>query len=319
MNTTLLTIVKGAAMGIAEVIPGVSGGTIAFITGIYERLLKAIKSFNPSLIKVWKSDGFSAVWQKIDGYFLMKLIGGMAAGFIFGLFAITYLLDNFPVHIWSVFFGLIFASIFVVGKQVSRWNPLNIILLIGGTFLVYYITIAAPSQGSEEPIFVFAAAVIAISALMLPGLSGSFMLLLMGMYTIIMPSLKNFLSSPFGPETKTVLAFAAGALVGVFTFANVLTWLFNKYRNATLAVLTGFLIGSLNKVWPWQKVLDTRVNSKGETVPYITESVLPKTFSELGPENIAFGNESYTIGAVILMVVSALTVFLLNQFSKSNQ
>lgn len=319
MKGSLLTIAKGAAMGIAEVIPGVSGGTIAFITGIYERLLNAIRAFNPKLLPLWKKDGLAAVWQKIDGAFLLKLLIGMAAGFTLGLFLITHLLENYPIHLWSFFFGLILASLFLVGRQVEKWNWQNILLFVIGTALVYWITIAAPSQGSDSPIAVFFAAMIAISALMLPGLSGSFILLLMGMYTIIMPAIKAFIKNPFGPETTTMFAFAFGALVGVFSFANLLSWLFKRYKNQTLALLTGFLLGSLNKVWPWQHVTETRVNSKEELVPYLTESVLPSTFAQLSPENLSYGNQPFTIYAIGIMILAALSVLAMDHFAADSK
>ena len=263
MKETIQTMLKGAAMGVAEVIPGVSGGTLAFITGIYERLLKAISAINLDLIHVFNDGGVKAVWQKMDGAFLLKLLSGMGIGFILGLKIIVGLLETHPVHIWSFFFGLILASIPMIGKEVKKWGFLEIVLVIVGTVLVYWVTVAAPSQGSEHLLMVFVAGVIGVPALMLPGLSGSFVLLLMGMYTIIMPAVEESTHHPFGPSTIVVIVFGVGMIVGLLSFARVLTFTFKKYPNPTMALLTGFLIGSLNKVWPWQQVLETRMNSKG--------------------------------------------------------
>lgn len=318
MKETVKIMLKGAAMGVAEVIPGVSGGTLAFITGIYERLLTAISNVNLSLLKTFKEDGFKAVWQKIDGLFLVKLLGGMAIGFLVGLKLVVRLLESHPVHIWSFFFGLILASIPLIGKQVKKWGGLEIVLLILGTALVFWITVAAPSQGSEHLFVVFLAGIIGVSALMLPGLSGSFVLLLMGMYTIIMPAIEEVTHFNFGPELFVVIAFGLGMLVGLLTFAKVLSFTFKKYPNPTLALLTGFLIGSLNKVWPWQQVLETRTNSKGVEVVKFSESVLPSQFSELS-ENFLYGNNPHIVAAIAIMLVAFVLVFLLDRFSPETE
>ena len=318
MKDTIKIMLKGAAMGVAEVIPGVSGGTLAFITGIYERLLSAISSINLSLISLWKTEGFKAVWARIDGLFLVKLLAGMGIGFILGLKLIVGLLESHPVHIWSFFFGLILASIPLIGKQVKKWGGLEIILLVFGAGLVYWVTIAAPSQGSEHLFVVFIAGMIGVSALMLPGLSGSFVLLLMGMYTIIMPAIEEVTHHPLSPELLVVLVFGLGMLGGLLTFAKVLSFTFKKYPNPTLAILTGFLIGSLNKVWPWQHVTETRINSKGEEVVLFSESVLPTTFSDL-TDNFLYGNEPYLIVSGIIVLVAIGIVFLMDKYSISEE
>ena len=310
-------MLKGAAMGVAEVIPGVSGGTLAFITGIYERLLSAISSINLGLITTFKNEGFKAVWKEIDGLFLVKLLAGMAIGFIVGLKLVVSLLESHPVHIWSFFFGLILSSIPLIGKQVKKWGGLEVVLLVFGAALVYLITVAAPSQGSENLVIVFLSGVVGVSALMLPGLSGSFVLLLMGMYTIIMPAIEEFTHHPFGPETFIIIAFGGGMLVGLLTFAKVLSFTFKKYLNPTMALLTGFLIGSLNKVWPWQQVLETRMNSKGLEVVKFSDSVSPNTFEALS-DNFLYGNEPHLAASLIIMLVAAGLVFLLDKFGVEN-
>ena len=312
MREILSTAFKGAAMGIAEVIPGVSGGTIAFITGIYERLLLAIKSINPSLIQIFKKEGMGAVLKKIDFLFLVKLGVGMVIGFGLGLFLITHLLENHPILIWSFFFGLILASIPMVGVQVKQWNWKQISLLILGAVFVYWITIAAPSQGNESLWFVFLSGLLAVSALMLPGLSGSFVLLLLGMYTIIMPAIKRFIESPFGPESSVLVVFGLGMIIGIFSFARVLSWTFERYRSHILALLTGFLIGSLNKVWPWQHVISTRISSSGEEKVMFSKSVSPKLFESL-ESNFLYGTEAHLLQAILLMIAGMLVVFLLTK------
>jgi len=303
-------------MGIAEVIPGVSGGTIAFITGIYETLLNSIKSFGPSLFSTFKENGISGIWSQINGTFLVFLMLGMFTGFGAGVFGITHLLENYPLLLWSFFFGLIFASSIYIGRQVPQWTWKEILLAIGTTIFAYYVTIATPSQGSEAYWYIFICGVIAISALILPGLSGSFMLLLLGMYTFIMPQIKELLKTFSTEALTTVGIFGAGCLVGLFSFSHILSWTFKNYRSATLAALTGFMIGSLNKVWPWQQVLQTRVNSKGEEVIAFSKSVLPNTMGSLS-ENFLYGTNPQILTCVILMLVGIGSVYLLSKFDQS--
>ncbi len=314
MKEALKLILKGATMGVAEVIPGVSGGTLAFITGIYERLLSAINAINFKLISVLKNEGLKGVWSQIDGNFLFKILFGMAIGFSVGLKIIVGLLESHPIHVWSFFFGLIIASIPLITKQIKRWRLTEILIFIFGFGLVYWITIASPSTGSNHLAMVFLSGILGVSALMLPGLSGSFVLLLLGMYTIIMPAIKDFISNPFGPELQIVVVFGLGMLIGLFTFSKLLGYTFDKYPNQTLALLSGFLVGSLNKVWPWQHVTSTRINSKGEQVVKFSESILPSTFSDL-EENPLYGKDPHILSCVILMAVAVVLILCLDRFS----
>ena len=309
-----LLILKGAAMGIAETIPGVSGGTIAFITGIYERLLKSIRSFGPEAITAWKKGGLTGAWQAVDGFFLVRLFGGMVLGILVGVFGMAYLLEHFPLEVWGFFFGLIVASAIYVGKQVENWSIVTILIVIVSTILAYWVTIATPAQGSESLLYVFVCGVIAISALMLPGLSGSFMLLLLGMYQFVLhDTLKEGVLEQQDLEAVMTLGvFGLGCLLGVLTFARVLSWLFDHHRDLTLAGLTGFMIGSLNKVWPWQQVLATRVNSKGEEQVMFSKSVLPNTFSGL-ESNFLYGTDPRLLTVLITIVVGFALIFVIER------
>ena len=221
MKNSFLLSLKGMAMGMAEVIPGVSGGTIAFITGIYEQLLNSIKSFGPSLLGVWKEKGIKGVWEAINGNFLLTLLVGMAFGIVVGVFLISYLLDTYPPVVWAFFFGLIIASAIYVGRQIEQWKLAEILLLILGTSVAYFITVISPSSGSESLLFVFISGAIAISALILPGISGSFILLLMGMYSfIISETLKPALKT-LAPDKSLIMAvFALGCLAGLMTVSS---------------------------------------------------------------------------------------------------
>ncbi|MEN0004256.1 MAG: DUF368 domain-containing protein [Bacteroidota bacterium] len=300
---------KGAAMGVAEVIPGVSGGTIAFITGIYEELINTIKAvLGPGAIGALRKEGIAAAWEKANGTFLVFLLGGMLVGIVLGVFGVTHLLENYPELLWAFFFGLILASALYIGRQVKQWGVGTLVALVLGTALAYWITVASPSQGTEALWFVFLSGMIAISALILPGISGSFILLLLGMYTFIIPTVKDALKT-FNPESLVVLGvFGVGCLLGLATFSRVLSWTFKHYHDITMAVLTGFMLGSLNKIWPWRNVLETRINSKGEKVPFLEQSVLPA----------AYEGDPQVMGVVALMIVGFAAVFLMERLGKRN-
>ena len=284
-------------MGAADVVPGVSGGTIAFITGIYEELLNSIKSIQPSVLATLKNEGVGAAWKQINGTFLLILFAGIAVSILTLARIIGYLLKAFPELLWAFFFGLILASALYIGKQIKQWNIGSIVALIIGIAVAYYITVAAPAEGITATWFVFLSGCIAICAMILPGISGSFILLLLGMYAHIIGAIKDF-------KIGVLATFAAGCIVGLLSFSHVLSWMFRKYRSLTLALLTGFMIGSLNKVWPWKVTLQSRINSHGETVPFLQENVRP-TFYEGDP---------HLIGAIALMIVGFVIVFVLERF-----
>ena len=290
-------------MGIAEVIPGVSGGTIAFVTGIYERLIGAIKNFlSPAPIRAFREGGVKSLWQVLDGRFLSVLLLGMGIGMLGGIFSISFLLEMYPAPIWGLFFGLIFASIFYIGGKVDYWNYSSILSFIIGAAIAFSITFLHPGQGTDALWFVFFSGMIAISALILPGVSGSFILLLMGMYTIIIPSVKDAIKT-LNPDSLIIVGvFAAGCLIGLGVFSRVLTWAFKKYRDQTMAILAGFMLGSLNKIWPWRNVIEYRINSKGHKVPLIEDCVLPSQYLQAPP---------YRLWVVLMMLTGvAIVIFL---------
>lgn len=308
MKFYLLNAAKGAAMGMAEVVPGVSGGTIAFITGIYERLLNVIKSIGPQAWSGFKNGGIKGLWHAIDGNFLLSLIIGMVGGIGVGVFLITHLLETYPLFVWSYFFGLILVSALLVAREISSWNGIMVMMMAIGGSIAYYITVAVPAPGNPALWFVFVSGMIAVSALLLPGISGSFILLLMGMYSYIIPTVKEALKT-FDPEQLTILmVFGAGMLVGMMIFSRVLTWTFSHYKDLTLAVLTGFLIGSLNKIWPWQEVVETMTKESGETVVLYSKSVMPNTFETL-ENNFLYGNDPNVFWCILFIVLGFATVY----------
>lgn len=266
MNRTIkdyFTIgLKGIAMGAADVVPGVSGGTIAFISGIYEELLGSISNINLGLLKTLKEKGLKATWEQVNGNFLLSLFVGIAVSFVSLAKAISWLLKNQPVLLWAFFFGLVLASVLYMAKQITKWNAISVVLLIFGAVLAYWITTLNPlvSENSSS-VFLLLAGAIAICAMILPGISGSFILLLLGAYKPIIDAVNN-------RDFKTIAFVGVGAVVGLLTFSRVLKWLFQHYKNVTLAVLTGFIIGSLNKIWPWKQTEMVFDKTKGKTVSF---------------------------------------------------
>ena len=282
MKFNVSTMLKGSAMGIAEVIPGVSGGTIAFITGIYEDLLNSIKAFDLELFRLLFRGDFKKIWDKINGWFLLSLISGMAAGIVFGIFVITWMMKNYPEPLWGFFFGLVMASAILIGRHTDKWNISKFIALVTGVGIALFISMVSPAEGSTHPLYIFLAGMVAISAFILPGISGSFMLLLMGMYTLIIPSLKSILVS-FDTHSMYIIAiFALGCIVGITWFSRILSWLFVHYRQHTFVLLTGFLIGSLYKIWPWRNI-DLILDKETNVATQITSLDLLNTFD---PEKI---------------------------------
>ena len=247
VKDNVFLFLKGMGMGAADVVPGVSGGTIAFISGIYQELLDSIASVNLNALKVLRKEGIKAAWKAINGNFLIILLSGMLVSVLSLAKLISEGLSEYPVYVWSFFFGLILASIPFIGKQIKKWNITTVFALIAGAAIVYFVT-TMPSMGdNDSKLFIFLAGCIAICAMILPGISGSFILLLLGAYQTVMQAID---------EKDLVLlgVLALGCVVGLLVFSRLLSWLFKTYRDATLAVLTGFLIGSLNKVWPWKEV-----------------------------------------------------------------
>lgn len=295
-----LLSLKGIAMGAADVVPGVSGGTIAFITGIYDELLGSINNINFQALKTLKSEGVKAFWKHINGNFLVFLLLGIGVSIASLAKLISYLMDEHAIGLWSFFFGLVTASIFYVAQQVSKWNVLNVIGFILGAFFAYFITEIPPLQQSGELWFIFVSGLIAICAMILPGISGSFILLILGSYEIIINAIKSI-------NISIMAVFATGCVIGLLSFSRVLKWLLDKHRNSTIAVLSGFLLGSLNKIWPWKinvgEALYTHSNGKEE---FITKNVSP----------IGFEGDNQLILAISLFLVGFVLIFAMEIVAK---
>lgn len=302
MKQHILTFLKGLAMGAADIVPGVSGGTIAFITGIYDTLLESIRRINPSLFSIWRTNGITAVWKHINGTFLCSLLAGILTAILTLAKTVSYALVEHPILIWSFFFGLIIASAVHMIKQVKCWTKAEVMLAIFGAIFAYCITIASPINLEFTLFSVFISGSIAICAMILPGISGSFILLLLGIYAPILDAVKTL--------NFTVLAlFALGCIVGILSFSHLLSWLLNRYRPLTIAFLTGLLIGALGKVWPWREVLSFRINSSGEKIPLIEKVLTPAAFETNTGEPAMLGI------AILMMVLGVVLVVGLEKFS----
>lgn len=284
----------GAIMGIAEAIPGVSGGTIAFIFRIYQELLDTIKSFHPENLKYLLKGNLSEFYTQVNGRFLIFLLGGMALGLVIGVFGISYMLESQKEPLWAFFFGLVLASSIYLSKDLD-WNMLLVAFFIAGAIVTYSITLMTPSAGSDNLFYIFLAGMLAISALMLPGLSGSFILLLLGLYTQIIGTLKKVLSEFSFDYSLVVLGiFGLGCLTGLFSFSRVLSYTFKNYYAKTMAFLIGVLIGSLNKLWPWKQAIllldkdsgellswEEHINRASEHIDIVKEiNLLPQAYSD---------------------------------------
>jgi len=294
----VLIFFKGMAMGAADVVPGVSGGTIALIAGVYERLLAAISACTPDKL-MWLVRGrVGEAWRAIDGTFLVSLLAGILTSIAAFANLIGYLLEAHPELIWSFFFGLILVSVYVVGREVHRWNIWTALLVLAGTAFAYMITVAGPLQWSAAPLMIFLAGAIAICAMILPGISGSFVLVLLGLYATILGAVRSF-------DLALLAVFALGCVVGLLSFSRLVSWLLQHARSATMALATGLLIGSLNKVWPWKQTLTWRESSKGTMEPVQQSNLLPGSYETLT------GEPSYWLSGLGLMLTAIILVLAL--------
>lgn len=297
-----ILFLKGAAMGAADVVPGVSGGTIAFISGIYEELIESIRRINWCALKLLRNEGLPAAWEYINGNFLLAVFGGVALSLLSLARIIAYAMEAYPILIWSFFFGLVCASVIYVARQLERWGAVEFIALIAGTLLALAIVLANPAQVPDTAWMIFLAGGIAICAMILPGISGSFILLLLGLYSTFLQAISEF-------DVLTLGIFLAGCGFGLLAFSHVLSWLLRHYHGATLATLTGFLLGSLLMIWPWKHTLSFYENRHGELEPLVQQRLLPGQYADLTGEDPQLG------GAVVAALIGILLVFGLEFFA----
>jgi putative membrane protein len=296
MKHYFILFIKGMSMGIANVIPGVSGGTIALITGIYEDLINSLKSFDTKSLRLITSIDILGFIKHTNLYFLLAVFGGSIVS-VFSIASLfKYLFAEYPILIWAFFFGLIIASIYFVGKRISKWNTTTIFSLAIGTLVAISLSFMTPASENDNLFFVFICGIIGISGMMLPGLSGSFILILMGNYELLMVTAITELN------ILLLSVFFLGSAFGLMSFSHILSWVFKHYKNQTLALLTGFILGSLSIIWPWKE---------------IAESIIIKGKEKIIAYNWYFPNElnTETILAILLILAGILSVYALENFA----
>ena len=274
----LLLYLKGVSMGAADVIPGVSGGTIAFITGIYEELINSLKSINGNAVRLLLTFRIAEFWKQINGSFLITVLAGILTSLLSLAKLMTYLLDNHPIAIWSFFFGLILVSSPLIMRDIQRWNLFTVVAFVAGIVIAYAITVLSPTETPTNLFFILFCGALAICAMILPGISGAFVLLLIGKYEYMINALIDL-------NLPVIFVFATGCFFGLVGFSHVLSWILQHYRYPALALLAGFMIGSLNKVWPWKEVMAYRLNHEGIQVPAFDKSVLPGRYLEVSGQD----------------------------------
>ena len=291
----LMLVFKGIGMGAADVIPGVSGGTIAFITGIYEELIGSIRSFDLTALRKLLRLDLKGFWKHINGGFLFSVLAGIGIS-IFSLAKVMkYLLETHPIFVWSFFFGLIIASAWLVAREVKKWGVGTVVALIAGTAAAYMITVISPASTPDAWWFIMLSGAIAVCAMILPGISGAFILLLMGKYAYIIGAVSTL-------NIPVLLLFVVGAVVGIISFSHLLSWLLAKYHGMTVALLTGFMVGSLNKIWPWKQTLETYTDSHGVVQPLVERNILPGTFEQLNGQPAMLGWALFFMAAGFLLI-----------------
>ena len=292
----IVLALKGCAMGMADVVPGVSGGTIAFISGIYEELLDSIRSVDATALRLLLRFRLAEFWRHINGRFLLPVLLGIAVA-IFSLARLmTELLTNQPIAIWSFFFGLIVASALLVARQIGRWDWRTVLAFAVGAAAAWWITVATPAETPDDWWFVMLSGAIAICAMILPGISGAFILLLLGKYQYIMHAVGEF-------DIPVIAVFVIGAAAGIISFSHLLSWLLKHWHDVTVAVLMGFMVGSLNKVWPWKETVETYLDSHGVAQPLVQNNIAPGTFEQLT------GQPSLLVQAILLGIVGFLVIY----------
>ena len=278
MKENLRLFVIGLLMGAAEVVPGVSGGTIAFVTGIYERFVNAIQRFNPLLFRKLKVNGLKKTWQELDVNFLLILFSGMGIAILLFARFVTHLLEEQPVFIWSFFFGLVVASVWLVIQQISRFGWDIAFSLVLGTAFGMTVANLVPVELEPTSVYLFLGGAIAVCAWILPGLSGSFILLILGLYRHVLEAITNL-------DIMVLLTLGAGCVLGIVAFAQLLTRLLKYHHNETFGLLTGFMMGSLVKLWPWQYVSSYHLKPDGSQIPLVQDPVSPFAYLDLTGNN----------------------------------
>jgi putative membrane protein len=296
-----LTYFKGMAMGAADIVPGVSGGSIALIAGIYQELLDSINSISLANFKILLRGEPKQFYKAVNGSFLLSLLLGIMTSIFVLSKLITYLMEEHPIPLWSFFTGLILVSAFLILKEIKRWHLGVVLAILIGTFVAWWVTNLPPTTTPDALWFTFLSGSIAICAMILPGISGSFILLILGQYEGILQAVteRNFLK---------LFVFAAGCIVGILSFSRLVSWLLRKYYSITIGLLSGFMLGSVNELWPWKIVTAWRTSSSGEQKPFLTDNLLPADYlAQVGEQpQILAAVLAFAFGIVLVLFIEWL-------------
>ncbi|HKL08155.1 MAG TPA: DUF368 domain-containing protein [Bacteroidales bacterium] len=300
----ILFFLKGFAMGAANVIPGVSGGTIALITGVFERIIDGIKSFNGKALRLLLKGKIKEFVRYTDLYFLLSVFVGMIVSVVTLAKLLAFLFANYPIYIWAFFFGLILASVYYVGKTINRWNMSVVVTFILGTAVAFSVTFLTPATQNDSFFYLVICGVVAICSMILPGLSGSFILILMGNYELVMITAVNEM------DLNILFPVILGAVFGLVAFSHILSWIYKKFKNQTIAVLTGFILGSLSILWPWKNEI-YRINQAGDFILKNGEKIIQRYVPYI-PESL----NAEVISAVGFMIIGIVSITLIEKFAQ---
>ena len=296
-----LTYFKGMAMGAADIVPGVSGGSIALIAGIYQELLDSINSISVANFKLLLQGEPKRFFKAVNGSFLLSLFLGILTSIVVLSKLITYLMEEHPIPLWSFFTGLILVSAFMILKEIKRWHLGVVLAILIGTVFAWWVTNLPPTTTPDALWFTFLSGSIAICAMILPGISGSFILLILGQYEGILQAVteRNFLK---------LFVFAAGCIVGILSFSRLVSWLLRKYYSITIGLLSGFMLGSVNELWPWKIVTAWRTSSSGEQKPFLTDNLLPADYlAQVGEQpQILAAVLAFAFGIILVLFIEWL-------------
>lgn len=300
-------VLKGFAMGAANVIPGVSGGTIALITGVFERLINAIKSFDINAIKLLFKWKIKELIEYVDLYFLIAVFSGMIVSVVSLAKLLEFLFTNYPVLVWAFFFGLILASVYYVGKTIKKWNISVILTFIIGTSIAVVISMLNPATQNDSFFYLIICGIVAICSMILPGLSGSFILILLGNYELVMiKAVSTF-------DLAILFPVIIGVIVGLIAFSHILSWIYKKYKDQTISILTGFILGSLSILWPWKNEV-YRLDSIGNFILKDGEIII-QGYTKYIPETINIE----VILAISLMIMGFITIYLIEKLAGTQE
>jgi len=288
-------VLRGMAMGAADVVPGVSGGTIAFITGIYQELLDSLSRIGPHCVTILRKEGVAATWKYINGGFLLSLFLGVLISIFSLARLIGGLLENYPIVVWSFFFGLVLASTIPVMRNIPRWSPSVLVFLILGIALAVTVSELRPGEIPATPLTLFLSGALAICAMALPGISGAFILLMIGIYPKVLSAVHEL-------QIANLLYFATGAAIGLMLFSRLLSWLMHRYAARTLAFLAGILLGSLKIIWPWKLPIPGDLEPSSKLAPLLSNTT-PSDF-------VAQTGEAAHLGAAVAAALAAVILVL---------